>query len=147
MTAQKAAVAAAETGSASTDSGTQVIPPTPGASEIPLDFRILDTILGAQTTLRSIFTAEGIPAGIIQADKNLGVLPNLAAVPAALPRTPALSASSTGLGRIDAVLARAARIGPMSVPAGWTAATGNPVAAAPVTGWSEPSVGPTRVPV
>ncbi len=118
VTAQQAAVAAAETGSTGTDSGAQVIPPTAGASEIPLDFRILDTILGAQTTFRSIFTTEGIPAGIIQADKNLGILPNLATVPAALPRTPALSASPSGLGRIDAVLARAARIGPMSVPPG-----------------------------
>lgn len=145
VTAQQAAVAAAETGSTGTDSGAQVIPPTAGASEIPLDFRILDTILGAQTTFRSIFTTEGIPAGIIQADKNLGILPNLATVPAALPRTPALSASPSGLGRIDAVLARSARIGPMSVPAGWTAATGNPVAAAPVTGWSEPSAADARL--
>lgn len=88
VTAQQAAVAAAETGSTGTDSGTQVIPPTAGASEIPLDFRILDTILGAQTTFRSIFTTEGIPAGIIQADKNLGILPNLATVPAALPGHP-----------------------------------------------------------
>lgn len=33
----------------------------------------------------------------------------------------------------------------MSVPAGWTAATGNPVAAAPVTGWSEPSAADARL--
>ncbi|GAB1816310.1 PPE family protein, partial [Mycobacterium sp. MUNTM1] len=100
-------------------------------------FRILDTIQGAQTTFRSIFTAEGTTAGIIQADKNLGILPNLAAVPAALPKAPALSGATSGLGNVNAVLARAGRIGPMSVPAGWTGATANQVAAVPGGGLSD----------
>ncbi len=108
-----------------------------GASEIPLDFRILDTILGAQSTFRSIFTTEGTAAGIIQADKNLGILPNLAAVPSALPKAAALSGATPGLGNVNAVLARAERIGSMSVPAGWATATGNPVAALPGGGLSE----------
>src|SRR6185437_2511761 len=94
-------------------------------------FRIFDTIQGAQTAFRSIFTTEGTAAGIIQADKNLGILPNLAAVPSALPKPPALSGATSGLGNVNAVLARAGRIGSMSVPAGWATATGNPVAALP----------------
>ncbi|AFS15934.1 MULTISPECIES: PPE family protein [Mycobacterium] len=98
--------------------------------------RILDTIQGAQVAFRSIFTAEGFNAGIIQADKNLGILPNLAAVPAALPKAPALSGAASGLGNVNAVLARAGRIGPMSVPAGWAAAAGDPVPALPGGGLS-----------
>jgi PPE-repeat protein len=130
--------AAADASGSNTGSGSQAVtPPTPGGSEIPLDFRILDTIQGAQTVFRSIFTAEGTPAGIIQADKNLGILPNLAAVPATLPKAPALSDAARGLGNVNAVLARAGRIGPMSVPAGWATGTGNPVTILPGTGLSD----------
>lgn len=140
VTAQQDAVvqATANASSSGAQSGSQVVNSSaPGTSEIPLDFRILDTIQAAQFTFRSVFTAEGTPAGIIQADKALGILPNLGAVPAALPKAPALSGASSGLGNVDAVLARAGRIGPMSVPAGWTATTGNPVAAAPGSGLAE----------
>jgi PPE-repeat protein len=94
-------------------------------------FRIFDTIQGTSTAFRSIFTSEGTAAGIIQADKNLGILPNLAAVPSALPKAPALSGAASGAGNVNAALARAGRIGSMSVPAGWATATGNPVAALP----------------
>jgi PPE-repeat protein len=100
-------------------------------------FRILDTIQGAQTTFRSIFTTEGTAAGIIQADKNLGILPNLAAVPSALPKASSLGGAASGPGNVNAVLARAGRIGSMSVPAGWATATGNPVAALPGSGLSD----------
>lgn len=99
--------------------------------------RILDSIQGAQVAFRSVFTMEGFNAGIIQADKNLGILPNLAAVPASLPKVPALSGAGTGLGHVNAVLARAGRIGSMSVPAGWAAAGGNQVAALPGGGVSD----------
>ncbi|ORA19497.1 PPE family protein [Mycobacterium arosiense ATCC BAA-1401 = DSM 45069] len=139
VTAQQDAVVKTVTDASSgTDSGSPgVSSPTPGPSEIPLDFRILDTIQAAQITFRSIFTAEGTPAGIIAADKNLGILPNLGTVPAALPKTPALSASASGLGKVDAVLGRAGRIGPMSVPAGWASATGDPFAAVPGAGLAD----------
>ncbi|OBH64915.1 hypothetical protein A5685_19440 [Mycobacterium colombiense] len=100
-------------------------------------FRIFDTIQGTATAFRSIFTSEGIPAGIIQADKNLGILPNLGAVPAALPKAHALTGATSGIGNVNAVLARAERIGPMSVPAGWASATGNQAAALPAGGWSD----------
>ncbi|OBB92023.1 PPE family protein [Mycobacterium sp. 852002-40037_SCH5390672] len=128
VTAQRDAVAqaTANASSSGTDSGSQVVvvnsPTSNSSSEF---FRILDTIQGASTAFRAVFTTEGIPSGVIQADKALGILPNLAAVPAALPKAPALSGAASGLGNVNAVLARAERIGPMSVPAGWATATGN----------------------
>lgn len=141
VTAQQDSVAraAANASQSGADSGSQAVnSATPGSSsETPLDFRVLDTIQGAQTVFRSIFTSEGTPAGIIQADKNLGILPNLGALPAALPKAPTLSGTTSGLGNVDAVLARAERIGPMSVPAGWASATGNQVAALPGGGLSD----------
>lgn len=133
VSAQSAAVAQADASTTGSNAGAQA---APGASEIPLDFRVLDTILGTQVAFRSLFTAEGFNAGIIQADKNLGILPNLAAVPTALPKVPALSGAASGLGNVNAVLARAGRIGPMSVPAGWAAAAGDPVPALPGGGLS-----------
>ncbi|MEE2851787.1 MAG: PPE family protein [Actinomycetota bacterium] len=99
-------------------------------------FRIFDTIQGTSTAFRSLFTSEGTAAGIIQADKNLGILPNVAAVPSALTKAPALSGAQSGVGNVSTVLARAGRIGSMSVPAGWAAATGNPVAASTGSGMS-----------
>ncbi len=141
VTAQQDAVAqaTANASSSGTGSGSQVVVVNSSTSNSSSQlFRILDTIQGAQTTFRSIFTGEGTVSGIIQADKNLGILPNLAAVPAAaLPKAPALSGATSGLGNVNAALARAGRIGPMSVPAGWATATGNPVAALPGSGLSD----------
>ena len=125
VTAQSAAVVHADASTVGSNSGSQAASAAPGSSEIPIDFRIFDTIQGAATTFRSIFTTEGTTAGIIQADKNLGILPNLAAIPSALPKAPALSGATSGLGNVNAVLARAGRIGSMSVPAGWATTTGN----------------------
>lgn len=139
VAAQQDAVvkAAADASNSGTDTGSQVVVNSSAANSSSQLFRILDTIQGAQTTFRSIFTTEGTTAGIIQADKNLGILPNLAAVPSNLPKGPALSGATSGLGNVDAVLARAGRIGPMSVPAGWTTATGISVAAAPGSGLAD----------
>ncbi|BBY41511.1 PPE family protein [Mycobacterium mantenii] len=136
--AQQAAVAQAHASSAGSNSGSQVASSAAGSSSQL--FRIFDTIQGASTAFRAIFTTEGIPSGIIQADKNLGILPNLAAVPAAFPKAPALSVATSGLGNVNAVLARAGRIGPMSVPAGWASATGNSVSALPGGGLSDLAV-------
>ncbi|OBF65480.1 hypothetical protein A5753_08335 [Mycobacterium sp. 852002-51971_SCH5477799-a] len=132
--AQRDAVAQATANAWSSNSGSKAASAAAGSSSEL--FRILDTIQGTSTAFRSIFTAEGTTAGIIQADKNLGILPNLAAVPSALPKAPALGAAPSGLGNVNAVLARAGRIGSMSVPAGWATATGNPVAALPGSGMS-----------
>ncbi|MDM3974628.1 PPE family protein [Mycobacterium marseillense] len=134
VTAQTAAVTQADTSATGSNAGSQAASAAPGAAGMPLDFRILDTILGTQVAFRSLFTAEGFNAGIIQADKNLGILPNLAAVPAALPKASALSGTASGLGNVNAVLGRAGRIGSMSVPAGWAAAAGDPVTAPPAGG-------------
>lgn len=133
-TAQRDAVAQATANASSSNSGSKAASAAGGSSSEL--FRILDTIQGTQTAFRSIFTTEGTAAGIIQADKNLGILPNLAAVPSALPKPPALSGATSGLGNVNAVLARAGRIGSMSVPAGWATATGNPGAASPGSGLS-----------
>jgi PPE-repeat protein len=136
VTTQDATVAQADAGATGSNAGSQAASATPGATEIPLDFRILDTILGTQVAFRSLFTTEGFNAGIIQADKNLGILPNLAALPAALPGVPALSGAASGLGNVNAVLARAGKIGSMSVPAGWAAAAADPVTVLPGGGLS-----------
>ncbi|HEX5253101.1 MAG TPA: PPE family protein [Mycobacterium sp.] len=135
VTAQRDAVAQATANASSSKSGSQGASAASGSSSEL--FRILDTIQGAQTSFRSIFTAEGTASGIIQADKNLGILPNLAAAPAALPKAPSLSGATSGLGNVNAVLARAGRIGSMSVPPGWATATGNPVTALPGSGLSD----------
>lgn len=142
-TAQQDAVvqATANASNSGTDSGSSVVVNSSTSNSSSELFRILDTIQGAQTTFRSIFTAEGTTSGIIQADKNLGILPNLGALPAALPKAPALSGATSGLGNVNAVLARAERIGPMSVPAGWAGATGNQVAALPGGGLSDLTAG------
>lgn len=139
VAAQQDAVvkAAADASNSGTNSGSQVVVNSSAANSSSQLFRILDTIQGAQTTFRSIFTAEGTTAGIIQADKNLGILPNLAAAPAALPKSPALSGVTSRLGSVDAVLAGAGRIGPMSVPAGWATATGNAAASSPGSGLAD----------
>lgn len=134
IAAQQGAVA-----QATTNSGSQAVASSsPGSTTGP--FLVLDSIQGVQTAFRALFNAEGFPAGIIQADKNLGILPNLAAAPPAAPTLPALGGPGSGVGSVHAVLARAGRIGAMSVPAGWTAATGNPVGGLPGGG---PSALPT----
>jgi PPE-repeat protein len=132
MTSQQVAVVQASTNTAGTNSssGTQTVSVASGSSSgIPLDFRILDSIQGIGTAFRSVFCSEGFPSGVIGADKALGILPNLGAAPAALPKVPALSGAASGLGNVNATLAGAGRIGTMSVPAGWVSPAGSPVTA------------------
>lgn len=133
VTAQSAAVAQADTSTTGSNAGAQAAAAPGSPSGL---FRILDTIQGTQTAFRAVFTTEAFNAGIIQADKNLGILPNLAAVPAAPPKVPALGGAAPGLGNVNAALARAGRIGAMSVPTGWAAATGDPATALPGGGLS-----------
>jgi PPE-repeat protein len=132
-TAQQSAVVQASANTAGTNSSSPSVSTTSGASgsssEIPIDFRIFDTIQGVQTAFRSGFCVEGFPSGVIGADKALGILPNVGAAPAALPKVPALSGATSGLGNVNATLAGAGRIGAMSVPASWTSPAGNPVTA------------------
>lgn len=135
VTAQDAAVVRAGANTAGTNSSSisPSVSPTSGASGspsgIPISFRVLDTIQGVGTAFRSLFNVEGFPSGVIGADKAMGILPNLGAGAIALPKVPALSGATSGLGNVNATLARAGRIGAMSVPAGWASPAGSPVTA------------------
>lgn len=137
-TTQSAAVIQANASTAGTNSGSQALSAgsgsqtasaTTGSSSIPIDFEIFDSFQGVQTAFKGIFYMEGLPSGVIGAEKDLGILPNLGAASAALPKVPALSGATSGLGNVNATLARAGRIGAMSVPAGWASPSGNPVTA------------------
>lgn len=101
-------------------------------SLIPEDLAILDVIQGTGQTLNSTYYMEAFASGVIGAENNLGVLPKLSAAPATT--APALAAApqlggGAGLGDVTATLARAGTIGPMSVPAGWSAPSSGRVAA------------------
>jgi PPE-repeat protein len=96
-----------------------------------IDFTILNGIEGVGTTLNSTWAMEAFASGIIGAENDLGVLPNLAAAPAGV--APTLSAapqlgSGAGLGNVTATLARGGTIGPMSVPASWSAPSSSRIA-------------------
>ena len=100
----------------------------PSNSIIPEDFTALDGILATYSTVNATYYIEAFASGVIGAEKNLGVLPSVAAAaPAPLPPTltaaPQLSgaASGAGLGNVTVRLAGARTIGPMSVPASWAA--------------------------
>jgi PPE-repeat protein len=109
---------------------------------IPEDFTFLDEILFVYSSLSGTYSMESTVSGIIGAANNLGVLPDLgaaAAAPAAI--APALAAApqltdvatglggGAGLGNVTAALARAGTIGPMSVPANWSAPSTSTVSA------------------
>ncbi|OMC44442.1 PPE family protein [Mycobacterium sp. IS-1264] len=87
-------------------------------------FRILDAIQATNLALTAPYNMEAFASGVIGAENNLGILPKVAAAPAAL--APTLTASpqlggGAGLGNVTATLARGGTIGPMSVPASWAA--------------------------
>jgi len=101
------------------------------SSILPDDFGILDAITAVGVAINSTYSLEELPAGIIGDESNLGLIPALAEAPAEA--TPALTAApqlggAAGLGNITAVLARGGTIGPMSVPASWSAASSSHVA-------------------
>ncbi|MGF2945447.1 PPE family protein [Mycobacterium sp. Lab-001] len=145
LTAQHAAVTNAANSAAASNPVQQVLSgisnlagilPT-NASILPEDLTVLDGIAAVGTAINSTYYLEALPAGVIGAENNLGILPNLgaAAAAAAAPAeiAPALSAVSTGgaagLGNVTATLARAGTIGPMSVPVGWSAPSSSTVTA------------------
>jgi PPE-repeat protein len=98
---------------------------------LPNDFSALDGLFAVYSTITDVQDFQSIIGGIIGAESSLGILPSAAAAaPAEL--APALTgvnqlngaASGLGgasLGNITATLARAGSIGPMSVPAAWSA--------------------------
>ncbi|ASW91605.1 PPE family protein [Mycobacterium marseillense] len=145
VTAQKAAVTAANTNAATNKAVTQTfsaLDETPGttvnnfyyldasttsaANANANAFRVLDAIQGTGLGFSAPYNMEQFVSGIIGAENNLGVLAKpLAAAPALA--APALSGATTGvgggLGNVTATLSRAGSIGPMSVPASWAAPT------------------------
>jgi PPE-repeat protein len=93
---------------------------------IPDDLTVLDLIAATGTSINSTYYLEAFAAGVIGAENNLGVLPKLGATaaaevaPAVVAPAPQL-VGGAGLGNITATLSSAGRIGPMSVPATWSA--------------------------
>jgi PPE-repeat protein len=109
---------------------------------VPADFTALDGLFAVYSTITDVQAVESIVGGVIGAENNLGILPDLGAAAAAAPAelAPALTGvnqlngaasglGGTGLGNITATLARANTIGPMSVPAAWSAPSAHTVSA------------------
>lgn len=132
LAAQSASVSQASATAAATRSAAQAVSAAavqPAAAVAPdpginLDLSALDIIQATGQSLNSVYYMEATASGIIGAENNLGMLPKVAAAPAAL--APALTAApqvggGAGLGNVTATLSRAGTIGPMSVPASWSA--------------------------
>ncbi len=155
LAAQHGAVAAANTsaaGSASTSSvlsglsGSASALPTAsvpglGGGIVPDDFTVLDEVLTVFAATNSTNSVTQVATNSIGAMNNLGILPNLGAaaeeVPAAVAEAPLGGATASlggaglgaGLGEVSATFAHAGTIGPMSVPASWSAPSTSSVAA------------------
>ena len=145
LAAQTAAVAQADANAATADpvssvisSAAQALPPLLPTFNPELGF--LDIIAGSYSTLSAVRDMEGTADGIILGEKNLGLLPDLSKVAAEVaPALPALQQSAGaasglggGAGLPNAVLASVARansIGPLSVPASWSAPSTRAVSA------------------
>jgi PPE-repeat protein len=142
LTAQNAAVTQANASAAASSpvsqavaavsQPAQVIPPGPLGIIDSIDFSLLNAIQAGATGISGTYFIEAFTAGTLASEKLLGVpLPNLGPPP--IPKPPAAAASSlgggAGLGNVTAVLARAGTIGPMSVPASWSAPSSSHVAA------------------
>ncbi len=127
------AVSAATNALRATTSAAPSIVPT-NASLLPDSLTVFVAIKAVGTAITSTAKTGLIETGIIGAEDKLGILPELEVTMAA-DATPALSAPSlgggSGLGNLTATLARAGKIGSMSVPASWTTPTGGTVTALP----------------
>ncbi|MGE2814385.1 PPE family protein [Mycobacterium heidelbergense] len=134
LTAQNAAVTRANAGAAPNSPAPQSVSAAPSAALPPLtdpedeELALLNVIQAAGTTLNGIWKMEATPAGIIGAEKDLGMLPTLAAPAPQLGGASSLG-GGPGLGNVTATLARAGNIGSMSVPASWAAPSGTTVTA------------------
>jgi PPE-repeat protein len=136
LAAQTAAVAQADANAAAAPVA-QVISSAAQAAQALLptfnpELGFLDIIAGSYSTVSAVRDMEGTADGIIGGEKNLGILPDLSKIAAELaPPLPALQQSAGaasglggGAGLPNAVLASVARansIGPLSVPASWSA--------------------------
>jgi PPE-repeat protein len=131
-------------------------------SFFPDNLTILDGTSLVYASVTSVSDIDNVATGVIGAESNLGVLPSLGAAAAEVPAAlaPALSsqvggAGLTGLpGTISATLTGANSIGPMSVPASWSAPSTSLVSALkpaglttlPGTDVPEPNAGAPGVP-
>ena len=146
LTAQNAAVTQANASAAATSPASQAISaaaadPPSLTSILPSltgilgdgDFAILDGLQGVGLGTSSTFFLDSSVAQDLGASKLLGIpLPNFAPPPVAAPALSGAASSlggGAGLGNVTAVLARAGTIGPMSVPASWSAPSSSHVAA------------------
>ncbi|OBK85321.1 PPE family protein [Mycobacterium sp. 1165178.9] len=143
--AQNAAVATANANSGATKAATQTFSPLSTQPQPQVQaapnlgaggagngnaFRVLDAIQGTGLGFSAPYNMEQFVSGIIGAENNLGILakPGAAAANVAPALTaPALRGATAGLGgglgNVTATLSHAGRIGPMSVPASWSAPT------------------------
>lgn len=141
--AQNAAVATANANSGATKAATQAFSPfsapQPQVQAAPNlgaagggrpAFAVLDAIQGTGLGFSAPYNMEQFVSGIIGAENNLGILAKPGAAAANLGpalAAPALRGATSGLGgglgNVTATLSHAGRIGPMSVPASWSAPT------------------------
>ena len=107
-----------------------------------IDLDLFDVIRVVGTAINGTFKMEGTWSGIIGAEDDLGMLPELAADEFAptLSAVPQLSAV-TGLGNVTATLARAGTIGSMSVPTSWVTSSNAPLTA--LSGGGSPTLAAT----
>jgi PPE-repeat protein len=136
QTVQNAAVNQAVNNGPTTNSVSQTVSALGASSTLPVngivpeDFTALDGIVATFGAINSTYNFEAFATGIIGAENNLGILPGLGAAAAAPAEiAPALTGAAsslgggTGLGTVTAGLTSAGSIGPMSVPASWSAPT------------------------
>ena len=135
LAAQTAAVAQAQANAPAAGPVSQLISAIQAA--LPTfnpEFGFLDVIAGAYSSLSAVRDMEGTADGIIGGEKALGILPDLSKVAAEVAPAPAGAASGLGGGAglpngVLASVARANSIGPLSVPASWSAPSSRAVSA------------------
>ena len=132
---------------------------------LPSEFTALDATAVFYSAVTAVQDLDSVATNTIGAESNLGMLPNLGAAaagaaeaPAALGGVPGLTGAGSALGglpsTVTATLTGANRIGPMSVPAGWSAPSTSQVSALtpaglttlPGTDVPEPNSGAPGVP-
>jgi PPE-repeat protein len=144
LTAQNAAVTQANAGAAASDPVSRAVSAAvqslqaqaanPAIGDV--DFSILNGIRAVATSISGTYKMEAISSGIIGADNDLGILPDLGAEPAGAGGAASGLGGSAGLGNVTATVARAGTIGSMSVPTSWATPSNSPVTA-PITALSE----------
>jgi PPE-repeat protein len=139
LTAQNAAVTQANASAAASSPVSQAIAavsqavPAQGIDLTPnlgdINFGVLDAIQATATGISGTYFVEATSAGVLASEKLLGIpLPAVAPAPALSGAASSLGGGA-GLGNVTATLARAGTIGPMSVPASWSAPSSSHVAA------------------